>query len=495
MKQYIKFKNIEQFNDFINNTLRNEINKEVPWLVQNFSVTEKQAQLIIKSCTNNIYYIPYGIEDKLIDGLNLFIELFGNVNKLCQFLEKEYYIRLFNKKHGERYRLYGTMYTNYKWVYYEGIFRSDMYIPFMMFRNDSCSIFSWGYNTIKKRVDNLCNLFNLSEEKCIELIIQNPRWIYHQKARLNKHFAEAARYWELEITIDNESKLYNAYFLIKEQEKVEQSINRLAEYYQVEKSLIKKLMIEHPFMLSLGIEFFIKNKITREIFEKPWLLSCFTVYSYGLFGGYKTFENLILTINQIEKNFGQIVDLVRTEEYDCEFLGVITKKEDDYYLVSLGSNCFDKNERKRRKLALNSKIEESEKIMSGIFGNEFSINVEAHQEGYLHHEYFSKVENCEFETIINNVCSILDSSKNSRNYPMCVFDCNSNMTENSEQAESLCINERRLFVCFLGINYKYESKKVHVVDFDSDNMFDDFDDLECFDSGNMFDDFDDQKNK
>lgn len=329
-------------------------------LIKNFDTTNETAKQIVDcSCIfakKEVYANKLSVQE-FLKTTKEYSVLFGSIEKLCRFLEAQQMIQ----------------------TSMDIVFRKK-------------TIFHFKSSLIKERIENLECLFDVPRDGCIEMLIEHPDWLYHKKEYMNKRFEILGAFWGLNKEEVAKQCLCNPFFLGKRIDRLQEKIELLTEHFDVRPTLIKKLFLKHSWVMNIGVKFFVENKITRDVFEKPWLLECYNGYQGCSYGGYRTFKNLTILIEYIERNFGKIVKFIKQTYKDGEFLGVVTKKDDDYYLVSIGADYI----LTRAKMNATTPTT-TEKLLTRIFGDEI-VRVEENQEyDRIHKEIFVKIKSPEFE--------------------------------------------------------------------------------------------------
>lgn len=275
-----------------------------------------------------------------------FLILFGTPDKLCKFLNSQLIV--------------DQMY--------------DCYIR-------KKTIFHYSPEIIAGRIDNLMKILCISKNECIDDIITHPDWLYHTEDFMANRFKELTEFWDSSISKTRE--LCNGYkfFFGTKLEKLQNRLECLSEYFKYPLSSLKKFMLEYPNLITQSISFFVDNKLTKEIFDKPWLLDCLNGYRNCTYGGYRTFENLLLVVKYIENQFGTIKKFIKRKHKKEVFMGVITQKNNEFYLVSLGANYITEHSRKTAP---------DISIWDRRFGT--VTNPKPHQEFHKHKELFIKIK-------------------------------------------------------------------------------------------------------
>ncbi len=178
-------------------------------------------------------------------------------------------------------------------------------------------------------------------------------------------------------------------------------IKKIAAYFEVDERKVKDLMLEYPLLMNRGMSFYINNKLGKEIFDKHWLLECFTDYNPCSFGGYRTFANLILVIDKIEKDIGTVERVYKKEYKDGTFIALLAKKDTIKYLVSLGANAVTKNQRVKMLAGT-----PEQQLLEKIFKEEKRITDT--QEYTYHQEYVCQL-NTEKADKINDILHMMAS--------------------------------------------------------------------------------------
>ena len=398
----------------------------VELLVNALKMDDRSAQLIVdKSCDFSSMKTPFSkmTEEEIVDLVRLYISLFGSPEMLCKFLDAQEFVD-----------------TGY-----------DLYIR-------KKTIFHLKYEIVEARILNLMELFNVSKEKCIQIVISHPDWLYHKKEFICSKFEEMSLFWNLTKGEIVQRCLQSPFIFSKKLDKLNDRIIKLETHYGVKSSEIKKLMLLYPALMNKGVSFFTENKLTKDIFVKPWLLECLIGYDNCNFGGYRTFQNMLLLIEHIEKHFGDIIKFIKKKYKDCGFLCVIAKKGDAYYLVSIGSNYVSEAHRKNAPI-----LTPEEKLLNQIFGSKAEPN--AYQEYHDHREYFIKIKDVDIEDVEAVLYLMASASaKNARSNSKQLIVQKSPSTkiltsgfvliDDLVNAPNLDVEENRLLVNFINLSFK-----------------------------------------
>lgn len=360
-----------------------------------------------------------------------FLILFGTPDKLCKFLNSQLIV--------------DQMY--------------DCYIR-------KKTIFHYSPEIIANRIDNLMKILCISKNECIDDIITHPDWLYHTEDFMANRFKELTEFWDSSISKTRE--LCNGYkfFFGTKLEKLQNRLECLSEYFKYPLSSLKKFMLEYPNLITQSVSFFVDNKLTKEIFDKPWLLDCLNGYRNCTYGGYRTFENLLLVVTYIENKFGEIKKFIKRKYKKEVFLGVITQKNNEYYLVSLGANYITEHARKNA-----PDISNEEKLLESIFGS--VANPKPHQEFHHHKELFVKIKSdssVEIDNIILFMIAIaikkaelmIQIKSNSKEFTS-LMSANLIINDSYNPHESLKMDENNLKVDFC-LLYFDESGTITLLD-------------------------------
>lgn len=263
-----------------------------------------------------------------------------------------------------------------------------------LFTIKPCTIFG-------DRMAFLQRFFEVQKNECISLAIENPAWLYHtEQYFIDKTQALIALFGlEKRALID----LYNKFPFVlgKRLNGLSSLIKKIAAYFEVEERKVKDLMLEYPLLMNRGMSFYINNKLGKEIFDKHWLLECFTDYNPCSFGGYRTFANLILVIDKIEKDIGTVERVYRKEYKGGTFIALLVEKDETKYLVSLGANAVTKNQREKM---LAGTLEQQ--LLEKIFGEKAKIT--DIQEYTYHQEYVCQLNTGKADKI-NDILHVMAS--------------------------------------------------------------------------------------
>ncbi len=398
----------------------------VELLVNELKMDDRSAQLIVdKSCDFSSMKTPFSkmTEEEIVDLVRLYISLFGSLETLCQFLDAQEFVDV----------------------------GYDLYIR-------KKTIFHLKYDVVEERVLNLMELFDVSKEKCIQLVISHPDWLYHKKEFISSKFEELSSFWNLTKGELAELCLQSPFVFSKKLDKLNDRIIKLETHYGVKSSEIKKLMLMYPELMNKGVSFFTENKLTKDIFVKPWLLECLIGYDNCNFGGYRTFQNMLLLIEYIEKCFGDIIKFIKKKYKEGGFLCVITKKDAAYYVVSIGSNYASEASRKNAPV-----LTPEEKLLNQIFGS--ITEPRAWQEYHDHREYFIKIKDFDIKKVEDIIFLMASAcAKYARGYPKqqivkrspttSVLTSGFILTDDLVNATKLDVEENRLQVHFVNLSFR-----------------------------------------
>ena len=354
----------EKFSKYLEQSSEEESRKLEPYiniLVEQLNLSQELANDIVLYA---FAFSPRISKTEFLHSTNSFISLFGSANSLCEILKAHWLI--------------------------------DTSIN-VSFRKRT--IYCYPQNIIADRFYNLMNTLSITKEECVNDIITNPGWIYYTESYINDRFQSLMNFWGLDIVkVRNFCNKYNFFFGTR-LKNFEQKLQNLSEYFDMPVFSIKELMLTYPSLIIKPFSFFKSNKITKEIFDKPWILECLNEYPNCSFGGYRTFENLIYVIEHIEKTFGKIIRFINKTYNNNKFTGVITRNEDSFYIVSIGADYITEHAKRHAPV-----LSEEEKLLQEIFGTH--LKCKDCEEMHKHKELFLRLKNdCPQE--INLIATLL----------------------------------------------------------------------------------------
>lgn len=261
-------------------------------------------------------------------------------------------------------------------------------------------------------------------------------------------------------------------------------IKEIATLYHIDNSKVKELFLNCPQIIDRSVAFYLEYKIGKELFDKHWLYDCIRTFDdFCSFGGYRTFENLVLAVNKIEESIGKVVKVYNKKYVDGSMVALLVQNQNKKFLVTLGSDTVSK---KQRVDLIDNKTPE-QKLLQAIFGNE--LKKEPYQEHFWHHEYVCEL-NIEKNVNLDDVIQLLAalSSHNARrivnlNPKSNVYylaDSEDIITLSLENISELDNEEKDLHICFYGVE-PLEKGKINVKNFCNSTIeegFDLFEDLE-----------------
>ena len=263
-----------------------------------------------------------------------------------------------------------------------------------LFTMKPCSIFG-------KRIAFLQSFFEIKKDECISMLIKNPSWLYHKE----QYFIDKTQALIDLFGLGKKELLALCsdypFVLGKRPNGLTSLIEKIATHYGVEERKVKDLMLIYPLLMNRGMSFYLHNNLGKEIFEKHWLLRCLTDYSPCNFGGYRTFVNLLLVIDKIEADIGNVIKLYKKEYKDGAFIALLVERDNKKYLVSLGADAVTKNQRARMATVL-----PEQRLLEQIFGEKARIT--EIQEYNRHQEYVCQL-NTENENTINDILQVMAS--------------------------------------------------------------------------------------
>lgn len=259
------------------------------------------------------------------------------------------------------------------------------------------------YTMFGERLDFLGELLQIDRNECIALIISKSSWLYYKEDYFSKQVTELCALFELTIDkLVTICKEYN-FVLTKEIPRLSQKIEEIADYYNVDKKVVKDLMIAYPPMMNYGVRFYKKNGIDKDIFERKWLVDCIVQHNIGLcdYRGYRTFHNFVLAIKKIEKDIGKVEKVYIKDYHNGEAVILMVKKDEKTFLVTVGSNAITSKQRYNIK---NPSPEQ--KLLDAMFGT--SETDSENQEWIWHQEYICELNPCK-TIIIEDVLHLLSA--------------------------------------------------------------------------------------
>lgn len=271
---------------------------------------------------------------------------------------------------------------------------------------------------------------------------------------------------------------------LKRIEEQAEKIEEIAKLYNIDNGKVKELFLDCPNLIDRSVAYYLEYKIGRELFDSHWLYDCIrTIDDFCSFGGYRTFQNLVLVVNKIEESIGKVVKVYNKKYVDGSLVVVLVQNQNKKFLVTLGSDTV--SQKQRVDIVENNTPEQ--KLLKTIFGDE--LKKEAHQEHFWHHEYICEL-NSEKDVNIDNVIQLLAalSSHNARravqlNPKSNVFylaDSNDIITFSLESISELNNEENELHLGFYGVEPMGNGKIA--IKYFSDSKMDDgfnlFEDIE-----------------
>lgn len=197
---------------------------------------------------------------------------------------------------------------------------------------------------------------------------------------------------------------------LKKIEEQADKVDEIAKLYNIDNGKVKELFLNCPQLIDRSVAFYLEYKISKDLFDRHWLYDCIrTLDDFCSFGGYRTFENLVLAVNKIEESIGKVIKAYNKKYADGSLVAVLVQNQNKKFLVSLGSDTVSK----KQKVDLIENKTPEQKLLKTIFGGE--LKKEAHQEHFWHHEYICEL-NSEKDVNIDNVIQLLAalSSHNAR---------------------------------------------------------------------------------
>ena len=197
---------------------------------------------------------------------------------------------------------------------------------------------------------------------------------------------------------------------LKRIEEQADKIDEIAKLYNIDNGKVKELFLNCPQLIDRSVAFYLEYKIGKDLFDRHWLYDCIsTLDDFCSFGGYRTFENLVLAVNKIEESIGKVVKAYNKTYVDGSLLVVLVQNQNKKFLVTLGSDTVSK----KQKVDLVDNNTPEQKLLKAIFGGE--LKKEPHQEHFWHHEYICEL-NPEKDTNVDDIIQLLAalSSHNAR---------------------------------------------------------------------------------
>lgn len=263
-----------------------------------------------------------------------------------------------------------------------------------LFTMKPCSIFG-------NRMAFLQSFFEVEKDECISMVIANPSWLYHKE----QYFIDKTQALVDLFGLGKKELIALCsdypFVLGKRLNGLSSLIEKIATHYSVEERKVKDLMLVYPLLMNRGMSFYLQNNLGKEIFDRHWLLRCLSDYSPCNFGGYRTFANLLLVIDKIEADIGNVIKLYKKEYKDGTFIALLVERDNKKYLVSLGADAVTKNQRARM-----ATVSPEQRLLAQIFGEKARITEV--QEYNCHQEYVCQL-NTENENTINDILQVMAS--------------------------------------------------------------------------------------
>lgn len=251
------------------------------------------------------------------------------------------------------------------------------------------------------RMSFLQSFFQVEKDECISMVIANPSWLYHKE----QYFIDKTQALIDLFGLGKKELLALCsdypFVLGKRLNGLSSLIEKIATHYSVEERKVKDLMLVYPLLMNRGMSFYLQNNLGKEIFDRHWLLRCLSDYSPCNFGGYRTFANLLLVIDKIEADIGNVIKLYKKEYKDGTFIALLVERDNKKYLVSLGADTVTKNQRARM-----ATVSPEQRLLEQIFGEKTRITEV--QEYNRHQEYVCQL-NTENENTINDILQVMAS--------------------------------------------------------------------------------------
>lgn len=106
-----------------------------------------------------------------------------------------------------------------------------------------------------------------------------------------------------------------------------EKIKTAASHFNVAEKKVKELMIQHPLLMKKGLYLYMDNQLGDEFFEKEWLIDCIRGQENCNFGGYRTWENMMLVIDKIETDIGEVTQVYNRQYKDGSFTALLVEKD------------------------------------------------------------------------------------------------------------------------------------------------------------------------
>ena len=332
---------------------------------------EEDAHLLLKTVvkySDDITPFDGLTNDEICSRIQYHLDLFGGVSALSRFLEAQ------ERSNNIRYAPYYRK-------------KTLLYLP---------------VEEVGEIFDRIRTKLNASKDECVEFLIAKPGCLFRPFSYFEKHFVEAQEYWGL--SEQDTAKFFIKYPLAfaKKSERLDNRIQRINEYFDVDIEKIKKLLLTYPKLLERSPSFFERNRIPELVFEKPWILECITGYKDSNYGGYRIMDSFLKYITFVERYFGRIIGVERWMYGDNLLLGFVTKLKESTYYVSVGAGLTAPE-----CLADPIKAESSEaKLLKSIFGDKIPQPTYC-QELIDHCEIYARIdgsfESIEFITYVRNL--------------------------------------------------------------------------------------------
>lgn len=334
-------------------------------LVEKLNISKEE----VSELRFDIEKIPYNpIEFASV--VEYFIKIFNGFDKLCSFIKEQSVI--------------DTIYDVS--IRKNTIFTMKPYIQF------------------GERIIFLQKFFEVDRDECVLLITKNPSWIYHKEQYFIDRLESFTNFFN--ITKSKAVSLFKEYpfTLGKRIKDLSTKIDEIAKYFDVNTAKVKELLLDYPGLMNRSLGYFLEYKITKEIFDKHWLIRCITAQNdFSGFAGYRTFENLVVVLNKIEESIGEIVDFYRKDYSDSSAFALLIRNNNRFFLVTLGSNTVSKDQIIRLQ-----RRQKEEKLIDIILKKDIS-NKKPHQEYFAHREYICELKdgmNARIEDIIHLLACI-----------------------------------------------------------------------------------------
>ena len=255
------------------------------------------------------------------------------------------------------------------------------------------------YTIFGQRMAFLQDFLNISKEKCVAFLIDNPSWMYHTEQYFEKRTQALEVFFEADRSVIINLYISFPAILGKKLDVLLEKIKTAASHFNVAEKKVKELMIQHPLLMKKGLYLYMDNQLGDEFFEKEWLIDCIRGQENCNFGGYRTWENMMLVIDKIETDIGEVTQVYNRQYKDGSFTALLVEKDNKKYLVSLGSNACTQKQivKMSTKGPLQEKIEE-------VLGDMFKIK--EWQEFHDHHEYVCQL-NTEKKVRIDDILFLM----------------------------------------------------------------------------------------